>query len=181
MDNFYKYLNISQHERDWGFHINTVGYSKTNRNMHYPNTGEHPTDHAFSWNKGRILDGYYIVFITNGCGLFESAETSEHKVEAGSCFILFPGVWHRYRPDPSVGWEEYWVGFDGNYPQMMMDKFFDPKDPIVNTGLNKELLSVFTQLLGLVAQAQIGYPQRIAGLTMQILALLHRVKRTEKT
>src|SRR5690606_12861615 len=153
----------------------------TNRNMHYPDTWQHPTDHAFSWNKGRILDGYYIVFITSGHGIFESAETSKYVVEAGSCFILFPGVWHRYKPDPSIGWEEYWVGFDGSYPQQTITKFFDPKDPIIKTGLNKELLTAFTQLLGLVSQAQIGYPQLIAGITMQILALLNRVKLTENT
>lgn len=181
MENHYKYLNISKEEYDWDFYINTVGYSKTTRNMHYPDIGHHPTDHAFSWNKGRILNGYYIIFITNGCGLFESAETPKHVIKAGSCFILFPGVWHRYKPDPSVGWEEYWVGFNGNYPHQLMDKFFDPKDPIVKTGLNNELLAAFTQLLGLVSQAQIGYPQLIAGITMQILAILNRVKRTEKT
>ncbi len=178
MENYHKYLNISKIERDWEFYITTVGYCKTNRNMHYPDTREHPKNYGFSWNKGRILDGYYIVFITSGSGVFESAETPPQEIEAGTCFILFPGVWHRYKPNPLIGWEEYWVGFDGSYPHHIMDKFFDVKNPFVNTGLNKELLAIFTQLLGTVSQAQIGYPQLIAGITMQLLGLLNRIKST---
>lgn len=180
MDNYHKYLHINKLEQDWGFYITTVGYCKTDKNMHYPDSQLHPKDHGFSWNKGRILDGYYIVFITNGSGIFESAETSAQEVEVGSCFILFPGVWHRYRPDPHVGWEEYWVGFNGNYPQELMARFFEPQNPIVKTGLNKQLLALFTELLGSVAEAQVGYPQLVAGITMQILGLLNKVRLTEK-
>ncbi|MEC5142922.1 AraC family transcriptional regulator [Chitinophaga sp. 212800010-3] len=181
MENYHKYLHISELERNWGFYVTTVGYCKTSKNARYPDTRQHPTDHGFSWNKGRILDGYYIVFITSGSGVVESAETSAQEVKAGSCFILFPGVWHRYRPNLLVGWEEYWVGFDGSYPQQVMNKFFNPKKPFINTGLNKELLAAFTQLLGTVSQAQIGYPQLIAGITMMILGVLNRTQLTEKT
>lgn len=180
MDNYHKYLHINSLDRDWGFYITTVGYCKTDRDMHYPDSKQHPKDHGFSWNKGRILDGYYIVFITNGSGIFESADTAAQVVEAGSCFILFPGVWHRYRPDPDVGWEEYWIGFDGDYPQRLMTNFFEPRFPVVKTGLNKQLLSLFTELLGAVSEAQIGYPQLVAGITMQVLGLLNKVKLAEK-
>ncbi len=176
MENYHKYLNVSKIEEDWGFYITTVGYSKTTKNMHYPDMEDHPNDHRFSWNKGRILNGYYIVFIVSGNGLFESDDVAACEVEAGTCFILFPGMWHRYRPDPTVGWEEYWVGFNGFYPRQMMLTFFDPKCPILKTGVSKELLEAFTELLRLVSHSEIGYPQLIAGITMQLLGLLNRVK-----
>jgi AraC-like ligand binding domain len=35
-------------------------------------------------------------------------------VDAGQVIFLFPGVWHRYRPDEKTGWDEHWVGFDGD-------------------------------------------------------------------
>lgn len=179
MKNYHKYLNISEIEKEWGFFITTVGYSKTLKNMNYPDTDQHPANHGFSWNNGRILDAYYIVFITNGDGLFDSADTSTLEIKAGSCFTLFPDTWHRYKPNPRFGWEEYWVGFNGRYPREIMTKFFDPKDPVIKTGLNKELLLAFTQLLGMVSQAQIGYPQQIVGITMQILGILNKAKYKE--
>lgn len=181
MENYHNYLHVSDSDRDWEFYINTAGYCKTNRHMHYPNTGRHPNDHVFSWNKGRILDGYYIVYITSGSGIFESAKTAPQEIAAGTCFILFPGIWHRYKPDPLIGWEEYWVGFNGNYPQLIMEKFFDPGHPCIETGLNKDLLSAFSRLLGTVSQARMGYHQLISGITLQLLAILNNINRTAKT
>lgn len=176
MENFHKYLNISELEREWGFYVTTVGYSKTSKNFQYPASEQHPVDHGFSWNKGRVLHDYYIVFITQGAGVFESADLPETTVESGTCFILFPETWHRYKPNSEIGWEEYWVGFNGSYPKELMKKFFDPKMPLIKTGLNKDLLNAFTNLLGTVVNGQIAYPQLIAGTTMQIVALLNRVK-----
>ncbi|SEL63425.1 helix-turn-helix domain-containing protein [Parapedobacter koreensis] len=181
MENYQKYLHISDIDREWGFYINTVGYCKTSKNMHYPDRSKHPRDHVFSWNKGRILDGYYIVFITGGSGIFESAKTAPQQIGAGTCFILFPGIWHRYKPDASVGWEEYWIGFNGEYPKTIMERFFSPDNPCIKTGLNKDLLAAFAQLLATVFHAQIGYPQLISGITLQIMALLKKVRTVEET
>jgi len=175
MSNYHKYLHISDIDKELGFYVTTVGYNKIERNMHYPDASQHPADHVFSWNKGRILDGYYIVFITAGSGVFESAKTPPQAVEPGVCFLLFPGIWHRYKPDPSHGWEEYWVGFNGSYPQHVMTRLFSPASPFIRTGLSKDLMNAFTQLLGTVVLSQAGYQQVIAGTTLQIIGLLNRI------
>lgn len=180
MENYHKYLNISDLEKEWNFYVNTVGYCKTKKNIHYPDAKEHPVDHGFSWQKGRVLDGFYIVFITSGKGVFESDSIGQCDIDAGTCFILFPGVWHRYKPDPNVGWEEYWIGFKGVYPDHLMMSFFDAKAPLIKTGINKQLLDTFTELLGTVHQAEIGYPQLITGFALQLIALLNRVKSAKK-
>ncbi|WP_262250033.1 AraC family transcriptional regulator [Parapedobacter soli] len=178
MDNYHKYLHISKIDKEWGFYVNTVGYCRTPKNIHYPSATEHPADHVFSWNKGRILDGYYVVFISSGSGVFESAETTPQIIEAGTCFLLYPGVWHRYKPNRNIGWEEYWVGFQGSYPAQIMEQFFTPKNPIVKTGLNKDLLVAFTNLLAAVSQAEMGYSQIVSGITLSILGLLNRINLT---
>ncbi|MHC8950261.1 helix-turn-helix domain-containing protein [Sphingobacterium hungaricum] len=180
MENYHKYLNISELEKKWNFYITTVGYSKTEKNIDYPNPKDHPLDHGFSWNKGRILDGFYVVFITSGRGIFECESIGECAIHAGTCFVLFPGVWHRYKPDLTTGWEEYWVGFKGSYPQQLMESFFDQKVPIIKTGISNKLIAAFTDLLSTVHQAEIGYPQMITGQTLQIIAVLNRVKLMEE-
>jgi hypothetical protein len=39
---------------------------------------------------------------------------------------------HRYRPDPKVGWEEYWITFSGAIPQRgKSQKLLDGKIPFV--------------------------------------------------
>jgi AraC-like DNA-binding protein len=176
MKNYFKYLNITPLEESWGVYVTTVGYSKINPHQTYPVNDEHPQNHSFNWNKGRILNGYYVVFITKGKGIFESAKTESTTVSAGTCFFLYPEVWHRYRPDLNSGWEEFWVGFNGSYPDELMNKgFFSAEEPFINVGMNQELLSLFLALLDTVRKSSTGYPQVIAGIMVQILGVLHSV------
>ena len=89
MHNFNKYLTPSSVDEKWGFFITTVGCSKIDANQNYPNTREHPASHYFTWNKGRILDDYYLVYISKGRGTFESSETKPFEINAGTCFFLY--------------------------------------------------------------------------------------------
>lgn len=173
MRNYHKYLSVTEIEKKWGFYITTVGHRKVGPKEAYPTKG-HPATHAFSWNKGRILDGYYIVFISQGKGVFESDKTTPSVVSEGTCFFLFPHIWHRYKPDINLGWEEFWVGFKGGYPDLLMNKyFFDPKAPCVDVGLNEPLLILFNRLLEAVQFSTPGYCQIISGITLEILGLVH--------
>jgi AraC-like DNA-binding protein len=174
MNNFHKYLAITPLEEAWGFYLTTVGYSKTDPNQVYPCNTEHPLTHSFTWNKGRILNGYYLVFISKGKGVFESALSEPTVIKAGTCFFLFPGVWHRYRPDPESGWEEHWIGFKGSYPdQLMNEGFFSSDFPVVSPGINETLLTLIRKILDHVRSGTIGYHQVIPGIMLQILGLVH--------
>ncbi|MEO6914488.1 MAG: AraC family transcriptional regulator [Chitinophagaceae bacterium] len=184
MTNYFRYLNIGPMEERWGFYITTIGHSSISPNQNYPNNEAHPQNHSFSWNKGRILNGYYLVFISNGQGVFESALTPAATVTAGTCFFLYPGVWHRYKPHPNSGWEEYWIGFKGNYADELMNKgFFDVQKPFIRADHCPEILSSLNKMMSAVQGSAPGYHQVIAGITLQILGILNAVsiKHEEKT
>lgn len=176
MKDFTKYLSITDNEKNWGFYVTTAGYRRVSPKETYPSKKEHPITHSFTWNKGRILDDYYIVFISKGHGVFETSATGIQNINAGTVFFLYPGVWHRYKPNIDSGWEEYWIGFNGNYPGFLMNKkFFDREQPFINTNLQESLLTLFHQLIEKIQSAQIGYHQIISGITLQILGLLHAI------
>jgi len=180
MHNFNKYLTPSAIDEKWGFFITSVGCSKIDVNQSYPINKEHPPTHTFTWNKGRILHDYYLVYISKGQGTFESSETSSFEISAGTCFFLFPGVWHRYKPDPNSGWEEYWVGFKGYYPDhLMAQHFFDKKKPFVHIGLNEDMQRLFHQLLDCVKSSISGYHQIISGITLEMLGLVNSISLNE--
>jgi len=180
MHNFHKYLTPSPVDEKWGFFITSAGCSKIDANQSYPNNREHPPTHTFTWNKGRILDDYYLVYISKGQGFFESSETSSYQITAGTCFFLFPGVWHRYKPDPASGWEEYWVGFKGYYPEhLMAQHFFDKKKPFIHIGLNEDMQRLFHQLLDCVRSSVSGYHQVISGITLEMLGLVNSISLNE--
>src|ERR1035437_8332475 len=144
MKNFHKYLPVGDFEKAWGFHVNSVGFSKIGAYQDYLNNNEYPFSHAFSWKKGPTLYDYTLVFISKGEGLFESSQVSLRKIKEGTCFFLYPGVWHRYKPNPNLGWEEYWVSFKGSYPdELMLKDFFSLEASFVDIGFNEYFLDLF--------------------------------------
>jgi len=182
MHNFNKYLTPSVTDEKWGFSITTVGYSKIDSHQVYPNNNGHPSTHAFTWNEGRILDDYYIVYISKGRGVFESSDTNSNEINAGTCFFLFPGVWHRYKPDLKSGWEEYWIGFKGLYPEHLMKQaFFDKKKPFIDIGLNEDIQRLFHQLLESVKSSNPRYQQIVSCITMQILGVINSISLNKDT
>src|ERR1700754_4023126 len=177
MRNYHKYLPVTGLEEQWGLYVTTVGYTNIGANQAYPKNEEHPSSHSFNWNTGRILDGYYVVFITHGQGVFESGRTTTATIQPGTCFFLFPGIWHRYRPDVQSGWEEYWIGFKGSYADDLMRKgFFPAGDPFVQAGMHEQLLMLFQKILETVRLAPAGYHQVIAGLALQVLGQMHSIR-----
>ena len=173
--NYFKYLNITPVEERWGIYVTSVGYSKIEPHDHYPNQ-QHPQSHELTWNRGRILNDFYLVFISKGKGVYASALTESCDIIAGNCFFLYPGVLHRYKPDSKSGWEEYWVGLNGFYvEQLMQNGFFDSQNPITYIGLDKDILVLFRELIEITRASLPGYPQQIAGIALRILGLVNEI------
>lgn len=176
----FKYLPIGPLEEKWGLYVTTVGCSLVKPFECYPQ-GKHPQSHELTWNRGRTLKDYYLVFISKGKGVFSSAKTKPMTVEAGTCFFLYPGVWHRYKPEVEFGWEEYWIGFHGSYADHLISQnFHNPEFPFVNVGLDKEILLLFTKMFDCISTSFIGYHQQLAGITLQILGLVNTVSLSHK-
>ena len=106
-DGFYHYLPVNDTAMRWGLYVTGAGYAVISVGQDYPPEG-HPGLYDFQWSRGRVLPEFQILLISDGCGVFESEPTGEVSVESGSLLFLFPGVWHRYRPDKSSGWTERW-------------------------------------------------------------------------
>lgn len=174
MKNFHKYLSVGDFEKAWGFYINSVGFAKINPNQDYPDTNAHPQSHTFLWDKGRVLSDYTLVFISKGNGFFESSQVPLLKITEGTCFFLYPGIWHRYKPNPNLGWEEYWVSFKGSYPDdLMLKDFFSLEEPVVEIGFNEYFLDLFQRLIETVKSEEFGYQQIIPGITLEILGIIN--------
>lgn len=94
------------------FYLTSVGHSTVGPHDPYPKQ-LHPRLYHFAWSEGRILPEFLLLLIVEGAGVFESKKTGLVQLTAGQVMILPPNLWHRYRPDPEVGWTERWMHFDG--------------------------------------------------------------------
>jgi len=87
-----------------GFYLNDAGHAVIPANSGYPLTVEnHSQEYALSWEKGRVLQNFQVVYISKGKGVFQSTQGGKIPINAGDALLLFPGEWHRYQPDPEVG------------------------------------------------------------------------------
>lgn len=61
----------------------------------------------------RQLSTYALVYVVSGSGRFESPAAGRHELQSGDALLVFPGVPHRYEPDPDSGWSEIYLLFTG--------------------------------------------------------------------
>ncbi len=166
---FARYLPPGPDALAWGLHVMDAGYTDIPPQSPYP-PGKHPDGYMFTWERGRVLSEYQLVYITQGDGLFESRRTGQREIGAGDVFLLFPGRWHRYRPEPATGWDEHWIGFSGAYAEQVMSHFFPADEPVLHVGHDQELLRLFQSIADMMQAAPPGYRQMMAGNTVAALA-----------
>lgn len=168
---FYRYLPVSPEATQWGAYVTTAGYAAVEPHAPYP-PHTHPTGHHFTWAKGRILTSFQFIYIAHGRGEFESVPGGHQLVEAGDLIVLFPDVWHRYRPDPETGWDEHWLELDGDYIRTLMRRpEFTPERPVLQLGHVPELLQAYETACELLRREPAGYQFQLGAQAVQVLAL----------
>ncbi len=158
----------------WGAYVKNVGFAVIPPNILYsPYNEDHPPDHRDPWNPGRILHAYAFVYITRGAGEFDSKPSGTQPLRAGDLLVLFPGILNRYRPLQGVGWDEYWLEFDGDYIRRLMEHGeFSPEHPILHIGLRDEILDLFLTAIELSRNEPPHYHLVLSTLATQAIARL---------
>ncbi len=171
MHNQIKYLIAAQRDTDWGLVATTAGDQTIPPHSPYP-SADHPPGYNFSTDRGRTLSEYQLVFISSGGGEFASAHCPRTTIGPGTLFLLFPGEWHTYRPDPETGWHESWLGFKGAaIDRLVRTGFFTPAAPLFHPGARGDIHNLFRQGVAAARRQRSGYQQVLAGITHLLLGL----------
>jgi len=165
---FARYLSVSTEAEAWGVSVKAGGCIVNEPGEKYPPAG-HPADHAFTWEHGRVLGGWQVVFIGKGGGVFDAL-----PVKAGEVIWVTPGRWHRYRPSQSTGWTEYWVELGGEVLTRLTLKRVLPDECGV---LRPVKLGEFTEAMAALHRAinaspAGAQPAELAALALRLLGLL---------
>jgi hypothetical protein len=83
---FFRYLPVSETDKQWGLYVPTAGYIWSKPYMKYP-LALHPAGYHYQWEQGRILQEFQILYITRGQGVFKSALAGEQLIKAGDAFL----------------------------------------------------------------------------------------------
>lgn len=166
----YRYLPLSAEVRARSLYAIGGGFALIPAHTTYP-PHPHPSDHHFHWQEGRTLQEYQLLYLTRGCGIFESQTSGIRRINAGDLIILFPGIWHRYSPEVTTGWDEYWVAFQGKYAdELILEQTLSPEDPVLHPGVNELLVESYLRIIDEARTEAVGYQQVIVAQILQILS-----------
>ena len=116
---------------------------------------------------------YQLVYITKGKGTFSSESTPEQEVSKGQLLVLFPDEWHTYAPSTKTGWNEYYIGFEGEIANMLMrENFLTKEKQVLDIGINEELVSLFRRALDIAEADRTASQQYLSGIAMHIIGCL---------
>jgi AraC-like DNA-binding protein len=173
MINFHKYLPTSSEDESWGIHVLNTGCNRIKQTDDYPSP-EHPAHHYFNWNKGRVLNEYQVIYIANGNGFFESLNCSQQVIKEGSIIFLFPGEWHRFKPNKQTGWDEFWVGFKGDViNNIVQQHFFTKENAVLEIGLHEIIIRLFADIIEKTKEEKTGYQPLVSGIVLHLLGAIH--------
>jgi len=177
MVNFYKYLPTSSGDERWGMHVLNAGCNRIDEYVDYPAAG-HPAHHYFNWDMGRVLNEYQIIYIPMGSGVFESANCPQRQIKEGTIILLFPGEWHRFKPNLETGWDEFWVGFRGAVIENIVQQhFLSKKDAVQEIGLSEKVIQLFTDIIDITKEERTGYQPLVSGIVMHLLGEIYSLAR----
>ena len=172
----FKYLQISPRDKSWGLAVTTAGFQHVHPGEMYP-LSSHPDGYNFPENKRRVLNEYQLIYITRGSGYFESASCSKTKIEAGMMFMLFPGEWHTFAPDPSTGWDDHGVGFNGSFiDDKIKHGFLTFKNCIFKVGVDERIINTYHEIFDIIYNEKKGFQQMVASLTISLIGRIYYVE-----
>ena len=180
LNNYHKYFALNEEDRYWGIYILDCGTISTNSSTSVGYL-DHPKKYTFNWEKGRILQEYQLIYVLNGKGQFESTACQKIDLKSGDIVLLFPGIWHRYRPDPSTHWQTSWIGFDGELARKLVPRSgLSQEEPRISVGYHQSILEIYNSIIDVSRSEFPGFQQIISGDVLKLLGWFHAIsKRAE--
>jgi len=172
----YKYFAISERDKSWGIYVLNNGSHVLPQNVQYP-ARDHPAHHYFRWSSGRVLQEFQFFYLVEGEGEFESEKTGLISIRAGHVIMLFPNVWHRYRPLKNSSWNTHWVGFDGPFARHLQEAgFINPAKPVIEIGYNEQIIQLLQKMQDTGQNELAGYQQVMSGYLIQVLGHIYAIQ-----
>ena len=74
-EEYFRYLAVNPRDHAWGLCITGAGYQPSAPGVAGVPRRRHPPGHYYSWETGRMLNEYAVVYVTHGQGEFDSQAT----------------------------------------------------------------------------------------------------------
>ncbi|MFO7936415.1 MAG: AraC family transcriptional regulator [Kiritimatiellia bacterium] len=156
--------------RKWPFRVRSLGYSNYEPGYKGFPLGDHPVDHRYTWEKGRVLSTLTLVFVSRGEGCFRSGPSGELPIKANTVICVFPEIRHAYCPDVETGWHSQWVELDTRDALPLIRQAGITEDsPLRTFDATPRLARLYQQLYDCSREESYGVQQELAAGAYSIL------------
>jgi AraC-like DNA-binding protein len=170
---FFGYFPVSTDARRWEINATSFGCVAVPAGSAVYPPDAHPAAWHFAWETGRELRDFQILCIEEGGGEFESSATGRVTLERGSVVLLFPGVWHRYRPRVRTGWTELWLELHGlAIDRLRKNGTLDPRQAHFPRALDAGLSALWNRAWQVAGAKPPGFTVRLGLIGLEILHAL---------
>lgn len=177
MQNFNKYFAVSEADKKWGIYTLDCGtlHLQNGEQYHFE---EHPENYRINWERGRVLKEFQLIYLIKGNGIFESTASGKIKLNAGSILLVYPNIWHRYKPEQNEEWQTYWVGFSGILADGFIQKLkITTGNPVKLIGYQEKIVQVYFDIFETSQTEFSGFQQVLAGEILKLIGLIHAIQR----
>ncbi len=173
MQDYFAYLPETPMASVWGCTATSTGFTRVPPGSPYP-PKRHPSDHHFTWERGRVLQAHLLVLISEGRGTLEcGSPPRKWPIEAGMLFVVLPGQWHRYAPNPTTGWVEHWIEMRGPALERAQERcLVSEEHPVFDMTSAAALHECFLRVHDLASTDALGNQSLLSTLGLHLLALL---------
>lgn len=166
----FAYVPVNSTSIQLGLYVTGAGWSRVSPGSTYPQKG-HPELYDFTWRSGRVLPEFQFVFISDGAGEFETAETGLQDIQAGTMLILQPDTWHRYRPIRERGWTEFWISVNGDLMYDWQNRgLLKTAEPMIRPKQPGTLISQYQAITAELSKHPRYLPTSVAANALMIMA-----------
>ncbi len=177
--NYFRYLPATHELKRWGVGVTAAGWTCVRPGGRYP-PEKHPDDRQLDWEHGRVLDALQIVLISSGCGTLETKAMGKRTIDTGMVFLLLPGIWHRYRPDPEKGWTESWIEVRGPVVDgLLADGVFPAASILHGGGIDGGIEDALESIHRVTRKGPFGFYPVLSAAAIQVLALCSVISKAE--
>lgn len=163
------YLPVTGLEIAQGAFLTSVGWQIAPAGAPYPPPG-HPENYAFTWENGRMLSEWMVIFVDSGEGQVETRRMKAN-LRAGDVLYIPPGRWHRYRPSARTGWQVRWISFNGENLHRLRNQEVLADQTCVMPD-QPEAMATFSRLAAAVRSQRRTHALVLTGLTMELIGHL---------
>lgn len=161
---------VRDEDRRLGFFVTGIGTRVSPPGMAYQ---VFEAGAPYQWKQGRVLHDFGFVYLTEGSGHFRVRGSRIMTVRDGDLLLLWPGVWHDYAPHARTGWRELWVTVNGSRAAALLRTLdLPPQNPALRIGVDGPACRLFDDMLETARLRRPFAHTALAGMTMQLLAVL---------